>query len=231
MGKNQIYQLRTLATLLGVMLVLTTCKKSENLPDPVTDGDGNVYISVTIGTQVWMKENLKTTKYNDGTAIPLVTDGAVWEALTTPGYCWYNNDATTYKATYGALYNWYAVNNGKLCPTGWHVPTDAEWTTMTTYLGGEDVAGGKLKEIGLTHWQSPNTEATNETGFTAVPSGGRYMDGAFALIGGNGSWWSSSEYLTTDAYYRWVGFDSPTVSRTNGNSHCGFSVRCLKDDM
>ena len=118
----------------------------------VTDDDGNVYHSVTIGTQVWMVENLKTTKYNDGTSIPLVTDATDWHNLLTPGYCWNNNDEATYKATYGALYNWYTVNTGNLCPTGWHVPGDAEWTTLTTYLGGEDVAGGKLKEVGITHW-------------------------------------------------------------------------------
>ena len=108
----------------------------------VVDIDGNVYHTVTIGTQVWMVENLKTTKYNDGTAIPLVTDNTAWGALTTPGYCWYNNDSATYKNTYGALYNWYAVNTGKLAPTGWHVPTDSEWTVLTTYLGGQSVAGG-----------------------------------------------------------------------------------------
>ena len=108
----------------------------------VVDIDGNVYHTVTIGTQVWMVENLKTTRYNDGTAIPLVTDGTAWAALTTPGYCWYNNDSATYKNTYGALYNWYAVNTGKLAPTGWHVPTDSEWTVLTTYLGGESLQAG-----------------------------------------------------------------------------------------
>ena len=114
----------------------------------VTDIDGNVYHTVTIGTQTWMVENLKTTKYNDGTAIPLVTDSTAWLNLTTPGYCWYNNDAATYKNTYGALYNWFTVNTSKLAPSGWHVPTDAEWTTLITYLGGETVAGGQMKSTG-----------------------------------------------------------------------------------
>ncbi|MCB9001260.1 MAG: fibrobacter succinogenes major paralogous domain-containing protein [Bacteroidales bacterium] len=159
----------------------------------VTDIDGNTYITVTIGNQVWMAENLKTTHYNDGTAIPNVTDGNEWAALTTGAYCWYSN-ATAYKDTYGALYNWYAVNTGKLAPTGWHVATDAEWTTLTTYLGGESVAGGKLKETDTTHWASPNTGATNETGFTALPGGYRGRGGAFGGIGGYGYWWSATEF-------------------------------------
>ena len=122
----------------------------------VQDIDGNNYLTVTIGTQIWMAENLRTTKYNDGTAIPLVTDNTTWANLTTPAYCWYNNDAKTNGSTYGALYNWYSVNTKKLCPTGWHVPNDTEWTTLTTYLGGTAVAGGKLKETGTAHWYSPN---------------------------------------------------------------------------
>lgn len=110
----------------------------------VTDIDGNVYNTVEIGTQQWMAENLKVTS-NEGTAIPLVTDGIGWNNLTTPGYCWYNNDNTTYGDVYGALYNWYGVNAGNFCPVGWHVPTDAEWTVLNDYLGGSSVAGGKLK--------------------------------------------------------------------------------------
>ena len=116
--------------------------------------------------------NLKTTKYNDGTSIPNVTNDTSWSNLTTGAYCWYNNDVS-YKNPYGALYNWYAVNTGKLAPKGWHVPSDAEWTTLITYLGGESIAGGKLKEAGTTHWLSPNTEATNSTGFSALPGGRR----------------------------------------------------------
>jgi len=122
-----------------------SCKKKDNnnpTPSTVTDIDGNVYHIVAIGTQVWMAENLKTTKYNDGTFIPLVTDSTAWGNLSTPGYCWYNNDAATYKNTYGALYNWFTVNTGKLSPKGWHIPSDTEWETLITYLGGESLAGG-----------------------------------------------------------------------------------------
>src|SRR5664279_5386678 len=125
------------------------------------DIDGNVYKNVTIVKQILMAENLKTTKFNDGTSIPLVRENSAWKDMNSPSFCWYNNDATTNKNNYGALYNWYTVNTNKLCPSGWHVPSDAEWTTLRTYLGGDSVAGGKLKETGTTHWKSPNTGATN----------------------------------------------------------------------
>lgn len=197
----------------------------------ISDIEGNIYHIVTIGAQVWMAENLKTTKYSDATSIPLVTDNSAWNNLTTPGYCWYKNDEATYKNTYGALYNWYTVNTGNLCPTGWHVPTDAEWTTLTTYLGGESVAGGKLKETGTAHWHSPNTGATNESGFTALPGGIRYNTGTFNLIGDWGGWWSSTEY---DAYNAWdrslyLSYGNVLRYSSGHNKNIGVSVRCLRD--
>ena len=195
----------------------------------VTDIDGNVYYTVTIGSQVWMAENLKTTKHNDGTAIPLVTDPTQWGNLTTPGYCWNNNDETTYKNTYGALYNWYTVNTGKLCPAGWHVPTDAEWTQLIDYLGGENIAGGKLKETGTTHWLSPNTGATNETGFTALPGGWRNEDGTFHSIENYGQWGRSTEYLTMWAWFRGMYSGFSNVDRHTLPRRDAFSVRCVKD--
>jgi len=198
------------------------------------DQDGNFFSTVTIGTQVWMAENLKTTKYNDNTNIPLVTDGTTWKTLITPGYCWYNNDATTYKSTYGALYNWYAVNTAKLCPTGWHVPSEAEWTTLTDYLGGQNLAGFKLKETGTTHWEAPNTGATNETGFTALPGGYRSSsidnNGAFYYILTNGFWWSSKEFPTSNAWNRYVSsYDSYFYSGDRAKQY-GISVRCVKGE-
>lgn len=196
--------------------------------EQISDIDGNVYNIVNIGAQVWMKENLKTTKYKDGTAIPLVTNNTEWSALATPAYCWYNNDEATYKAVYGALYNWHTVNTGKLCPTGWHVPTDAEWTTLTTYLGGESVAGGKLKETGTIHWTTPNTGATNESGFTALPGGYRELDGSFKTINYNGNWWSSTEASTSHVWYR--GLYETTTVRSSHAKGVGFSVRCIKDN-
>ncbi len=190
--------------------------------------EGNVYKIVTIGTQVWMAENLKTTKYNDGTAIPLVTDNTAWANLATPGYSWYNKAATN-KDTYGALYNWYTVNTKKLCPNGWHVPSDTEWTTLITFLGGENGAGGKLKETGFSHWLSPNTSATNTTGFTALPGGRRYGGGTFSNIGYYGHWWSSSEYSTANSWYRYMTSRASDVNRNDNSKQAGFSVRCLRD--
>jgi uncharacterized protein (TIGR02145 family) len=219
--------------------VSTSCSISEDevkfiffqeVSGPIlSDIDGNSYNTVVIGDQIWMAENLKTTKYNDGTSIPLVTDYTEWSNLNSQGYCWYDNDQSTYGNTYGALYNWYTVNTGNLCPAGWHVPTDEEWTTLITYLGGEDVAGGFLKETGTTHWNSPNT-GTNQTGFTAVPGGYRYYNGgSFNTIGFYGYWWSATEYSSTDAWYRSMTYDFSSVTRSGLNKQFGFSVRCLRD--
>jgi uncharacterized protein (TIGR02145 family) len=194
----------------------------------VTDIDGNVYHAVTIGAQVWTVENLRTTRYSDGTAIPLVMDNTEWSAVTTPAYCCYNNDPASYDNTYGALYNWYAVNTGKLPPTGWHVPTDSEWITLATYLGGESVAGGKLKETGTAHWVPPNVGATNVSCFSALPGGGRSSDGAFFDIGTYGDWWSS----TGDADNSWIRLisgDSVSLIRGFSSNRSGYSVRCIRD--
>jgi uncharacterized protein (TIGR02145 family) len=174
-----------------------------------------------------MAENLKTTKYNDGTAIPSVTDSTSWVKLTRPGYCWYDNDSTTYVQTYGALYNWHTVNTGKLCPTGWHVPGDDEWTTLTTYLGGQIVAGGKLKDT--IHWDLPNYDATNEYRFTALPGGHRDFDGAFYGIDYSGKWWSATEFDTNGAWGREMYSSYSGVSVGNYSKHDGFSVRCVRD--
>jgi uncharacterized protein (TIGR02145 family) len=195
----------------------------------INDVDGNTYNFIRIGTQFWMAENLKTTRYKNGTTIPLVTDNNAWGNLTTPGYCWYNNEESVYKATYGALYNWYTVSTGNLCHAGWHVPTDAEWTTLTTYLGGESVAGGKLKETGTAHWASPNTGATNETGFTALPGGHRYVTGPYTSFWQQGYWWSSSEYFSTSAWHRAMYYGDGEAQRISNSERYGFSVRCLRD--
>ena len=212
-----------------ITIVAVSCKK-EKEEQVIKDIDGNVYTSVTIGTQVWFAGNLKTTKYNDGTEIPLITGKSEWDNLTTDAFCWYDNNASANKGTYGALYNWYAVGTGKLCPDGWHVPTDAEWTTLTDFIGGE-YGGGKLKEAGTTHWIDPNVSATNEYGFNALPAGDRYPDTGFEFWGKGiyGAWWSSTEIYTERAYYREIYNEGDRLYREYTRKSFGFSVRCLKD--
>jgi len=228
----KIYSATFSPILLGMSLLLTVSisKGQDNSlsSNTVTDKDGNVYHTVTIGTQVWMVENLKTTKFNDGTRINNTTNNTDWNNLTTPSYCWYNNDIK-WKNTYGALYNWYAVNTAKLCPSGWHVPSDVEWTILTTLLGGENVSGGKLKETGNTHWISSNLGAANESGFTALPGGNRIFNGAFDYEGVRGSWWTSTEFDSRTAWQRVMYCIYADVSRSNYYKRFGFSVRCLKD--
>jgi len=209
-----------------------TFKTATNgVPDSVTDSSGNVYNTVTIGTQVWMAENLKTTKYNDGTDIPNVTDGTIWQSLNSGAYCWYNDDIGN-KTPYGALYNWYTINTGKLAPIGWHIPTDAEWTTLTDFLGGVSIAGDKLKEAGTSHWPVPNTGATNEIGFTGLPAGYRYVNGTYYYggIGGiSAFWWSSTEQSTDYAWSIKIGSFNSLIDRNAGYEKSGYSVRCIKD--
>jgi uncharacterized protein (TIGR02145 family) len=196
----------------------------------VTDVDGNVYSIIQIGTQFWTGENLKTTKFNDNTDIPLVTDANTWINLATPAFCWYNNDEATNKDVYGGLYNFYAVSSGKLCPAGWHVPSNDEFTILSNYLGGVSVAGGKMKETGTIHWSSPNTGATNESNFTGLPGGQRNEAGDFAGMGLNGIWWSSTPYNNIKPWYRSLGSTISALFVGNGSLNIrGFSIRCIKD--
>jgi uncharacterized protein (TIGR02145 family) len=176
-----------------------------------------------------MTENLKVTKLNDGAVIPLVTDTAAWSDLLTPGYCWYNNDEATNKNPYGGLYNYYTVKTGKLCPTGWHVSNDTNWVFLTLYLGGADVAGGRLKEIGLTHWNSPNYGATNEFGFFALPGGGRGSDGRFANLGNDGYWWAFGYESGGRAFIETLSHNDASIWGSDTPMNYGYSVRCVKD--
>ena len=222
---NTTYYLRAYATNIagtayGDDVSFITDKSSAT----ITDIDGNVYHTVTIGEQTWMVENLKTTRYRNGETIPLVMDNASWATLSTGAYCDYNNTPSN-SITYGKLYNWYAVNDSRnIAPTGWHVPSDDEWTILTTYLGGESVAGGKLKEIGTEHWKSPNTGATNETGFFALPGGrrGYYIDT-------DSNWWSTTEENSAQVWILDVNNNGRAVSRYSLEKHGGLSVRCIKD--
>jgi uncharacterized protein (TIGR02145 family) len=198
----------------------------------VKDPDGNNYNTVTIIGQVWMKENLKTSKYKDGGTITLVSNDNLWTTLATPGYCWFNNN-DAYKDIYGALYNWYAVNTGKLCPTGWHVPSDTEWTTLITNVGSLSAAGGRLKETGTTHW-SGNIGATNDYGFTALPGGLRreYIVAGFSTFfnfGIMGIWWTMTTKDDTYSYCYIIQNMSAAISQSYGDKKQGFSVRCLRD--
>lgn len=215
----------------------------------VTDIDGNVYKTITIGTQIWMAENLKTTKYSDGTPIPLVNTKTTWATLSTnsKAYSWHS-DSIRYKDTYGALYTWAAAMNGAAssisnpsgvqgaCPTGWHLPSDAEWTKLVVDICCSSTAGGKLKETGIAHWRIPNYGATNESGFTALPGDLRGPDGGFSSVGSLGYWWTSTEYNTSFGYngINWLmSFSHGDASRSTGDyggiKQSGLSVRCVKD--
>jgi len=211
-----------------------------------TDADGNNYTVVTIGAQTWMAENLKTTQYNYGIAIPLVTNSIAWGYLITPGYCWYNNDAATYKNLYGALYNWYTVNTGRLAPTGWHVPTDAEWTILQNYLIANgynydgSTSGDKYAKslAATTNWTIFAAAGTigndltknNRTGFSAMPGGYRGYNGLYYSTGGIGYWWSSTEDGISFAWDRQLENCNGSLFWVNDLKHGGFSVRCVRDN-
>jgi uncharacterized protein (TIGR02145 family) len=214
-----------------IIILIQSCKKDEDSNIKITDADGNVYTSVTIGTQVWMIENLKTTKYGNGDLIGTTTPATLdISAEDTPKYQWAYDGNESNVNTYGRLYTWYAVTDTRnVCPVGWHVPTDAEWTTLTTSLGGEDVAGGKLKEAGTSHWITPNEGATNSSGFTALPSGYRLDNGAYKNFGYYDYWWSSTEYSTAIAYLQGMFYDYSSVLRGSSFKQDGLSVRCLRD--
>jgi uncharacterized protein (TIGR02145 family) len=192
------------------------------------DYDGNAYPTVMIGTQQWMAENLRVLHYRNGEAITNVTDNTAWSNLLTGAYCWYNNDATNY-SKYGALYNWYAVNdNRKLCPAGWHVSSVTDWTTLVTYLGGLAVAGGKMKSLAA-NWTSPNVDAVNTSGLGALPAGFRLYNGAFGSIGGLSSWFTSTESSTSTAYQRYILNTNGTLYSGSNFKETGMSVRCIRD--
>lgn len=225
----------------AAFMLFSSCEKDDddtNDTNTVTDIDGNVYKTVKIGNQEWFAENLKTTKYNNGTPIPNVTSNSDWSNLTTGAYAWYENNEATYKNAYGALYNWHAVNTNKLCPTGWHVPTKEEWTTLTDYVGGFSVAGSKLKSTRTApdahpRWDSPNTGATDEYGFSSLPGGirGSY-DGTFDSVGFYGNWWSSTDEDDSMYAYFWHMNSNYeyAYSQWDANKKNGYSVRCIMDN-
>ncbi len=227
------------SVLLLLIISVTACKKNstdsnekEGLPQTgtVTDIDGNVYQTVKIGDQWWMAENLKVTRYRNGDPIPHVTVDSIWKDLTTGAYC--NKEyVIDYLDTYGCLYNWYAVNDDReIAPTSWHVASDSDWQVLVDFLGGYDTAGGKLKETGTEHWSSPNSGATNESGFTALPAGYRLGSaGQYSYSGLHAQFWTSTAYDSTSAWYRSLFHNSTLVGQSAYNLDWGLSVRCVKD--
>ncbi len=198
----------------------------------MTDHDGNVYRTIRIGNQCWMRENLRatTTFFAIGNLIPLVTSAGAWTSTTSAARCWNNNDSATYAATYGSLYNYYAAKLPLLCPAGWKVPSHEDFDTLVNRLGGSSVAGGKMKESGTTHWTAPNADATNESGFTALPGGSRSpSNGSFGLPGNWGSYWTSAEYSTSNAWFSLLGFSTGALTVTHDSKQYGYSVRCMRN--
>jgi uncharacterized protein (TIGR02145 family) len=195
----------------------------------IKDIDGNTYLTITIGKQVWLAENLKTTKLNDGSSIANVKESEQWRTIEKPGYCWLNNDESN-RSEYGALYNWFAVSSKRLCPSGWHVPTATEWDLMITSLGDPEYAGDKLKEKGDEHWKNALSTATNEYDFTALPGGMRLEYGNFPLFANNyGVWWTSTQFDAFQAWNRGLFFQSSKTFKGHESKRNGFSVRCIKD--
>jgi uncharacterized protein (TIGR02145 family) len=195
----------------------------------IADVDGNIYNIITIGTQQWLIENLKTTKYADGSAIPNITNDAAWGSDVTGAYCWYDDDIAN-KTLYGALYNWYAVNNAHgLAPTGWRIPSDVDFVTLETFLGGSIIAGGKLKEMGLTHWTTPNTGATNDYGFKGMPSGRRLYTGEYQSIGTNCFLHTTKEDSPTHSVQRYLSHTSAVLSLSTVGKNYGLAIRCMRD--
>lgn len=226
--------MKTINLLMMCLFILSLQTKAQT----VTDVDGNVYKTITIGKQVWMAENLKVTHYRNGKPIPLVTDNnTAWDTLNTPAYCYYNNDKNNI-AIYGCLYNIYAMSNSSnICPKGWHIPSDDEWMELATYLGGARVAGGKMKEAGTKHWTEPNEGATNESGFTALPAGIRGRGGRFwnyDVERGCCFWWSS---IVDSIVTIWtIRYSDAKLTRNESSfkgrqahDNSGFSIRCIKD--
>lgn len=221
-----------------------SCEEDNETNMKITDIDGNEYETIQIADQIWMAENLRTTKFNDGTPIILVTDNTEWSELESPAYCWNNNDEATYGERYGAYYNWYVVNTGKLCPAGWHVSTDADWIELERSLGmthGDAISFGRrgtnegskiAGDTYYTNWKDGDLKNNSEfgsSGFNAVPSGFRGTYGGFGNVGDVANWWTSAEYDTSKVIKRLIFYYLPYIDRYMENKHLGYSVRCVKN--
>lgn len=209
--------------LIFISLTAVLNSKAQSTGSGLMDIDGNTYKSILLGKQEWMMDNLKVTKYSNGQPIPHIQDSIVWNAWKNGAYVFYKNDTK-----HGILYNWMAVNDSRgVCPTGWHVPSSFEWDTLAKFLGGNEVAGGKMKA--KLHWETPNTSATNESSFHALPKGMYGVNGSFNNIGKNAYWWSSSEHGVSSAWGREIGFNESALFAGHGDKRDGLSVRCIKD--
>lgn len=225
--------IRTLRTalffaIITVVTLVAGCSKADKGPADVTDFEGNTYKTVRIGEQVWMAENLRSTVLNDGTAITLAADSTAWKNLSGPGYCWYNNNES-YKDTYGALYNGYTTDSSRICPTGWHIPSNEEWLELVTYLGDSLDAGGMLKTTGTLYWHVPNTGADNKSGFSALGAGIRYFEGTFASLMDYSAIWSVTTAGNTDQWFMGLYYGSSSASLGHRKKAYGLSIRCIKD--
>ena len=236
-NKNWIYQL----IIVELIIIFTSCCKIDHL-GTVKDIDGNVYQTVVIGNYEWMAENLKTTTYNNGTEIPNITENSDWASLSSGAYCWYNNNANN-ADTYGALYNWYAINMGNLCPDGWRASTDDEWKYLEGYVDNQYVAGDSVwdnpggrghdagQRLKVAAGWNPGWNGMDEFGFSALPGGEHLIDSGFFVLNRNGFWWCSTEYDTSHAWYRSMIYSFEEVFRYNHDKRFGFSVRCLRDNQ
>ena len=232
--------MRKIIPLLAVIKIVAACKKnsvpalvnesSSMSADIAQINDPSIYPSVQIGPRIWMTKNLSVNFYRNGDTIPQVKDPAKWAALTTGAWCWYNNDSATY-AVYGKLYNWYAVNDPRgLAPKKWHIPSDTEWNMLSTYVGGDGVGGGRLKEAGLAHWLPPNTDATNSSRFTGLPGGYReIINWTFNYVGYFGYWWSATPVTTTLVWCRKLHYATGSIYPESYYKAYGLSVRCVKN--
>ena len=230
---NTITKTLSLIFIISWSLVIFSCN-SESSEGTMEDIDGNIYRTIKIGKQTWMAENLRATTFKDGDPVPLVTDGSGWHNSSTPAFCWYNNDSGAYSDPYGALYNYHAINTGKLCPSGWRVPTLQDFQVMITALDPatnfvhhevSTTAGGMLKVTGNSNWEGPNAEATNESGFSALPGGCRSWAGNFSMMnafGYYGSTMNNSSLAVRSA-------TGSAFIRSSVSGYVGVSVRCLKE--
>lgn len=231
-------QIRTILVhfISGIVLSIVFCScvrhrsgQTDHHMDRIRDADGNNYNIITIGNQQWLKENLKVTRFRNGDPVVFPGNDPDWMKTTMGAGCYHNNDPKAGKI-YGVLYNWSAANDTRgICPEGWHIPSDEEWQQLADFLGGDKIAGNKIKESGSAHWAVPNEGATNESGFTALPGGGRDELGKFIIDQYGGFWWSSTEDGDTDVWVRSTFYGYGSILRDSYPKNCGFSVRCLRD--